>query len=95
MLLCVCCVPHKKLHEGDLRREQNWLGLVVWSAKKTWWFRVWLAENQLMQQKEAKEKEQKKKERTKKCFSQMMFNLVFVLLALGESSFEAMIIVNI
>lgn len=48
-----------------------------------------------MQQKEAKEKEQKKKERTKKCFSQMMFNLVFVLLALGESSFEAMIIVNI
>ena len=35
MLLCVCCVPHKKLHEGDLRREQNWLGLVVWSAKKT------------------------------------------------------------
>ena len=47
-----------------------------------------------MQQKEAKEKEQKKKERTKKCFSQMMFNLVFVLLALGESSFEA-IIVNI
>ena len=49
-----------------------------------------------MQQKEAKEKEnRKKKERTKKCFSQMMFNLVFVLLALGESSFEAMIIVNI
>ena len=29
MLLCVCCVPHKKLHEGDLRREQNgwdWFG---------------------------------------------------------------------
>ena len=42
-----------------------------------------------------RKREQKKKERTKKCFSQMMFNLVFVLLALGESSFEAMIIVNI
>ena len=38
---------------------------------------------------------EKEGKRTKKCFSQMMFNLVFVLLALGESSFEAMIIVNI
>ena len=50
-----------------------------------------------MQQKEAKEKgkeEEEGKETEPKSASQMMFNLVFVLLALGESSFEAMIVKN-
>ena len=48
--------------------------------------------------KEAKKRKHRKKKEGKKqpkSASQMMFNLVFVLLALGESSFEAMIIVNI